>query len=168
MDIFFDSLEKIFFSKLIGQIDLYTIVSSILKYIFVILVLYYIYKIVKLIYMDIKGMNSERKKSIASLKYLNNNHNMDFKVEDEYQIGSKLTIGRNPRNMVCIKDKFLSQDHCMIEYYSGEYFIVDRASENGVFVNGNRIDKLKILHSGDLIKIGQVEFMFSRENNDDK
>lgn len=167
MDKFFDLLENIFFTNIIGQIDLYTIISTIFKYIFVIIVLYFIYYIAKLIYSDIRQMSNKKEELEASIKLLTEKNSLDFSVEDEYFIGSKLTIGRNPRNMVHINDRYLSQDHCMIEFYSGEYFIVDRNSGNGVYVNGEKINNLRILKDKDVIGIGQMEFVFIRRDQND-
>lgn len=167
IDTFFDILEKIFFTDIIGQLNLYTVLSTVFKYIFVIIVLYFIYSIVRLIYFDVKQMNEKKDNVDASIKLIGNKDDYSFNVENEYYIGAKLTIGRNPRNMVSINDKFLSQDHCMIEYYSGEYFIVDQNSGNGVYVNKEKIDNLRILHDRDVIGIGQLEFMFIRGDRND-
>ena len=41
----------------------------------------------------------------------------------------------------------------------GDFYIVDLASSNGVYVNGNKVNQLE-LHDGDLIELGEVRLHF--------
>ena len=51
-----DYLEKIIYSDLFGKINLYTLFSTVMKYLFVLIVLRFIYLIVRMIYLDISQM----------------------------------------------------------------------------------------------------------------
>ena len=45
-------------------------------------------------------------------------------------------VGRSPRNDICLKDPYLSQQHLKISRRGDKYFIQDLGSKNGTFING--------------------------------
>jgi len=52
-----------------------------------------------------------------------------------------------------------SSDNC--------YYAVDMDSHNGVFVNGERVVKFKVLHEGDVIQIGHTLMAVTLDEFDD-
>lgn len=84
-----------------------------------------------------------------------------------YTITGKLvrvcrTPGRDSDNVVClsIPDDVISREHAFIEYRDGGYFVTDRDSDNGTFVNGRRVQDSRRLKSGDRIQFATFEFVF--------
>lgn len=68
-----------------------------------------------------------------------------------------LRIGRASSNDWVIADEELSRNHCLIEFADGEPRLVDLASANGTYVNGEEIGSTpRVLKSGDLIEIGKT------------
>lgn len=53
----------------------------------------------------------------------------------------------------------VSREHAAIVYFAGEFFLEDLASDNGTFVGGKRIEKVK-LRDGDRIRIGEQVLVF--------
>jgi pSer/pThr/pTyr-binding forkhead associated (FHA) protein len=53
----------------------------------------------------------------------------------------RVTIGRTEDNSLVLADEGVSRQHAAIEYHNGEYFIVDLDSQNGVFLNNEKIEK---------------------------
>ena len=53
----------------------------------------------------------------------------------------------------------VSREHAAILYFAGEFFIEDLQSGNGTFVNGKRIERVR-LRFGDRIRIGNQEMVF--------
>jgi pSer/pThr/pTyr-binding forkhead associated (FHA) protein len=81
-----------------------------------------------------------------------------------------LTIGRSPDNDVQIEDHAVSSFHAQIlkeedPYLEGQvqYILEDLKSTNSTKVNGNRIEKHKLIN-GDLIQIGYNKFRFVDKN----
>lgn len=75
---------------------------------------------------------------------------------------SAILIGRDMRCDVAILDVGASQLHAELRYgvQSGAWFIVDRGSRNGVFVNGERVER-SWLEGGDRLFFGNsVGFLF--------
>lgn len=76
----------------------------------------------------------------------------------EYRLHRITDIGREPEhNDVVIDDRTISRQHARIRYEKGAFVIYDLASANGVFVNGERVQRRVLMH-GDRIKLGQVMF----------
>jgi pSer/pThr/pTyr-binding forkhead associated (FHA) protein len=71
------------------------------------------------------------------------------------------TVGRNPAAEVCIEDPAVSWEHAQIVSREGAPAIVDLASSNGTYVNGERIDQSLLLHH-DRLQFGAVVFRVVR------
>jgi pSer/pThr/pTyr-binding forkhead associated (FHA) protein len=118
----------------------------------------------RLIYLDIKSMNVSKASmggDFPYIKLINKRELLDFRVEENYTISKTLSIGRQDKNGIVIKDPFISSIHAQIELRDKKSFLRDLGSKNGTFLNGNRIDNGEVLlNDGDKILIGQVEFLF--------
>ena len=68
--------------------------------------------------------------------------------------GDKVTIGRSRDNMMVLDNPQVSRYHAVIERLGTRQRITDLKSSNGVFVNGNKIEKQGWLKEGDEIRIG--------------
>jgi hypothetical protein len=78
-----------------------------------------------------------------------------FPVEKEI-----LHIGASPENDLLIADdEYVSGDHAYLRYEKGSYFIFDKGSRNGTFVNEHAVTNTGVaLGSGDHIQIGISTF----------
>jgi pSer/pThr/pTyr-binding forkhead associated (FHA) protein len=71
-----------------------------------------------------------------------------------------LTIGRAPELNICIPHSSVSRFHAEIHALGGgRYEIIDKASANGVRVNGSLL-KRGLLEAGDSIELGEVKLKF--------
>src|ERR1043166_5283974 len=69
-----------------------------------------------------------------------------------------LTIGRDPTSTLRFEmgsDLEVSTRHAEIRRDGDEYFIIDRESTNGTWVNGARLREERKLHPGDVINLGR-------------
>ena len=80
-----------------------------------------------------------------------------------YDLRSALRLGRHPYNEVSIDDPAVSRYHSWITHEMGAVLIEDLASANGTFVNGTRVVNRVALKTGDLIRIGATQILFSEE-----
>lgn len=67
-----------------------------------------------------------------------------------------LTIGREPDNLVVLTDPQVSRHHAIVSYQAGSCVVQDMGSANGVHVNDRRIVTPQVLHSGDVLRIGNT------------
>lgn len=144
---------------------MFQILSWTIRYIFIGLIYYFIYHIIKLIYLDINRINQMQKRQFNSpyLKLVNRKESLDFDIQEFYDLKDVITIGRNKENDIQILDKFMSSQHLKITMDEEEYFLEDLGSVNGTYLNGEQIQDVMKLKTGDRIGLGQVEFLFVKE-----
>lgn len=71
------------------------------------------------------------------------------------------TIGRNRDAALPLRDRVLSRRHAVILYLPAEgFYLIDLNSMNGSYLNGARLQQRQLLHDGDLLRMGSVEFNF--------
>jgi hypothetical protein len=74
---------------------------------------------------------------------------------------TQLTIGRSSSNDVTLAwDDQLSRLHAQLERVSTHWVLVDNASRNGTFVNGERLSGRRLLHDGDTVLVGSTSLTF--------
>ncbi|MDY3052609.1 MAG: FHA domain-containing protein [Ndongobacter sp.] len=156
----FTALEHIFFSKIVGEIDLYTILSTVLKFVFVVIVLSFIYTIVKMITQDIRSTWQQKAPEAAYLKLLSNAQNYDFPVRNEYYLSDNTTIGRADDNAIVIKDPRMSKYQARIIRENGRFFIDDLGATNPTLVNERSLKQPIELKTRDLVTLGDLDFAF--------
>lgn len=64
-----------------------------------------------------------------------------------------LTIGREDSDLNFADDRFISYQHALIEARDGRYYLSDRASRNGTYI---QIDHSQELSKGDILAIGKA------------
>lgn len=62
------------------------------------------------------------------------------------------TIGRTDSNNIVFDNRYVSSNHCVLNYSGNGWTIIDKNSTNGTFVNGYRADSQELV-SGDIIYI---------------
>lgn len=160
MDTIISLIERIFYTKLVGSLDLYTILATLFKYIFVIIVMYFIYLIVRMIYLDIEQMPTDSRGSGAYLHLITQQSKLPFDVQREYPLYQVNSIGRDAANHIAIANPYLSGRHATIYLKDGSYFIEDLDSANGTTLNGQKVDTVLPLKNKDILTLGDVEFLF--------
>lgn len=137
--------------------------AKILTYIFVIIIYLFIYVIIRMIFIDIHTMYRKKSGGIADayLKLINLRQDLDFPVEESYEISDNEVIGRGKGCDISIPDKYMSSKNSRIFKASGKFYLEDLESTNGTFLNGEALtDKAVELLDGDKISAGRVNFLF--------
>lgn len=80
----------------------------------------------------------------------------------------EFVIGRGTECQLCLSDPIVSRKHAIIHATTGFVVIEDLGSRNGVIVNGERVDRRRVLSDGDVIVIGGQELSFHAEGSDRK
>ena len=74
-----------------------------------------------------------------------------------FTLASVLSIGRHPDADISLPDDtFMSGRHASLEIRPDGAWVIDHASTNGTFVNGQRVNGDKSLRKGDRIQAGSV------------
>ncbi|HEY9870663.1 MAG TPA: FHA domain-containing protein [Candidatus Obscuribacterales bacterium] len=75
-------------------------------------------------------------------------------------VSPRTRIGRDPRNQIVVEnDVFVSRLHAFITFEEGTYWVEDTGSTNGTKLNGSYILEREPLASGDMLTIGQSDFL---------
>lgn len=139
------------------------VLSRILTYIFVIIIYLFIYAIIRMIFLDIRTMNRKKSGGLAEayLKLINLRRDLDFAMDESYELEEDEIIGRGNKCTLRLPDKYLSVQHCRIYKSDDSYFIEDLGSTNGTYLNGDELgDEAVELMDGDKISIGRLNFIF--------
>lgn len=153
-----NGIREIFFKEIIGNINLYIIISFIFKFIIVFIVLYFIYTIVKLIIVDIKNIDYSYKKYRYFLEVSDVLNNQRL-----YQLEKINTIGRAFTNDIILDSPLVSKEHAKIIESNGSFYLIDNNSSNGILLNGEKVDDNIELIDGDIIEIGEYILRFERQ-----
>lgn len=143
----------------------FTILASVMKYIFITVIYVFIFAIIRMIFLDIRSMNVRKTrmapKNCAYLEVLNDENTLYFDVKQFYPMTSEIIIiGRSSDCNIHIDDFYMSAHHTRIWYEDEEWHIEDMNSTNGTYINGKLMNKKEmILDNGDKIRIGQIEFL---------
>jgi pSer/pThr/pTyr-binding forkhead associated (FHA) protein len=68
-------------------------------------------------------------------------------------------IGRATDCNLRLSGSAISRHHCIIRLGADEITLVDLGSSNGSFVNGRRVVSQAALHSGDVLRLGERDFL---------
>ena len=80
--------------------------------------------------------------------------------ETEHELRAINTLGRHPEQTIQILDRVVSKEHALITFSDGRYWLQDRGSRNGTFVNGVQIPGKTQLRDGDTITLGGTRVQF--------
>jgi hypothetical protein len=72
------------------------------------------------------------------------------------------TIGRDVNNSIVIDDSCVSAEHALLTFRGRAWYVEDRGSTNGTWLNGQRVETYMSLGYGDELQIGQVRLRLER------
>lgn len=79
-----------------------------------------------------------------------------------YELGPEVTLGRSPRCIVRIDDRFASGVHARVFERNGELWLEDLGSTNGTYLNDERLVAPSRLQRGDRVKVGSTVLEVNR------
>jgi pSer/pThr/pTyr-binding forkhead associated (FHA) protein len=80
----------------------------------------------------------------------------------------QITIGRASTNDVALAaDGKASRLHAVFERLSAGWCVRDLTSRNGTFVNGERVDRDRVIHPGDEIVVGTTRLVYRADRSSD-
>jgi hypothetical protein len=88
---------------------------------------------------------------------------LTFPDGSERELKENVTIGRDPANDLTFSSNTVSREHAAIVFRDGRWYLEDRGSYNGTFLNGTRLQPgmpLPLRHA-DRIGIGSETVLFS-------
>jgi pSer/pThr/pTyr-binding forkhead associated (FHA) protein len=83
-------------------------------------------------------------------------------VGTSFPLDAVTTVGRDLTNTVVVDDPFASTEHAMLTFRGRVWYVEDRGSTNGTYVNGLLISGPTVMGFGDQLQIGEVRFRLDR------
>lgn len=81
-----------------------------------------------------------------------------LQVGSTVEVAMPTRVGRGGENPVRLDgDDFASSRHALLEPRPDGIWVEDLGSTNGTFVNGARVTTARLLHPGDIVRIGQTD-----------
>ena len=111
---------------------------------------------------DLITRNTQNRKSIARKNTLVGSLTPDDNPDSVFPLlDSECIIGRAPDCAINIQDGSISSRHARVTRSSEGFSIEDLGSRNGTFVNGEKVDKARVLTDGDVVRVGKVIMTFN-------
>src|SRR4051812_7114859 len=88
---------------------------------------------------------------------------LTFPDGKEHELKESVTIGRDDSNDLTFTSATVSRDHAAVTFTDGRWYVEDRGSFNGTYLNGTRVQPgtpLPLRHA-DRIGIGSETVLFS-------
>jgi hypothetical protein len=79
-----------------------------------------------------------------------------------YALDAVTTVGRDVNNTIALDDPFMSSDHAVLTFRGRTWYVEDRDSTNGTFLNGARVAGVAALGFGDELQVGQLRLRLDR------
>jgi DNA-binding CsgD family transcriptional regulator len=74
--------------------------------------------------------------------------------------GDEGTLGRRNDNTYVVPDPRVSRVHASVRKEAGTFVLTDLGSSGGTRINGEPLTGASVLHHGDVVALGPVEFLF--------
>jgi pSer/pThr/pTyr-binding forkhead associated (FHA) protein len=88
----------------------------------------------------------------------------DSFLEEHMLMRAVVALGRHPENDLVLDDRTLSRFHARLERRGDLYVVVDLGAQNGVFLNGSKIQGESPLMPGDRIGMGRYVAIFDQDS----
>ena len=72
-------------------------------------------------------------------------------------------LGRAATNTIVIAEPFASNEHALVAWRGGQWWLEDLKSSNGTLLNGVRIQEPTVLSAGDVIGFGRISMRLEIE-----
>ena len=141
--------------------DAFTISLWVLRITFVVLIYLFFFFVVRALWRDLRTTIAGAGQALGRLVVV-------AAPEGRPAPGSSLaldavnTIGRDVNNSIVIDDSFVSADHAVLTFRGRAWYVEDRGSTNGTWLNGQRVESYLPLGYGDELQIGQVRLRLER------
>ena len=140
--------------------DVFTLSLWLLRIGFVVLIYVFLFMVARALWQDLRAGVSGAGRPLGRLVVI-------AAQEGRPAPGTSLpldainSIGRDVNNSIVIDDSFVSADHALLTFRGRAWYIEDRGSTNGTYLNGQRVDGRASVKPGDTIGIGRVDLLVS-------
>lgn len=141
--------------------DAFTLSLWVLRLAFVALIYLFFFVVVRLLWRDIRSAVRSSASPLGRLLVLASPMGQPAQGS-AIPLDAVTTIGRDVNNTLVVEDDFVSADHAVLTFRGRVWFIEDRGSTNGTYLNGQLVRGVVPLGYGDEIGLGGVRLRLER------
>ena len=141
--------------------DGFTLSLWIIRLAFVVLLYLFLYLVVRALWRDLRAATSASGRPIGRLVVLESPDGRPAPGQ-VIPLDAVNTLGRDVNNSIVIDDRFASSEHAALTFRGRTWYVEDRGSTNGTWVNGEAVDGAVPVGYGDEIQVGQVRVRLDR------
>jgi len=141
--------------------DTFTLTLWILRLAFVALIYGFFFLVVRALWRDLRATVSTAGTPLGRLVVLASPEGQPVSGTS-IPLDAVTTLGRDVNNTVVVDDGFVSADHAMLTFRGRVWFLEDRRSTNGTFLNGQPVQGEMPMGYGDEIQLGAVRLRLER------
>jgi VWFA-related protein len=82
--------------------------------------------------------------------------------QERYDVTASTDIGRATTNHIVLNNATISRQHAKIKFERDDFYLYDLGSANHSFVNEKPVTDPVVLKDGDVVRFGELEFLFKR------
>ncbi len=82
--------------------------------------------------------------------------------DNKFDLKGTVNVGRGRDNDIILDHPTVSRQHAWMKAEGEDFSVFDVGSANGTFVNDDRVEEPRLLENGDVIRFGEVEFVFTK------
>ncbi len=145
--------------------DVFTIILWLLRIGFVVLIYVFLFMVARAMWHDLRAGVSGAGRPLGRLVVIAAQEGRPS-PGTSFSLDAVNSIGRDVNNSIVLDDSFVSADHSMLTFRGRAWYVDDRGSTNGTWLNGQRVEGLLPLGYGDELQIGQVRLRLERSRQE--
>ncbi len=131
------------------------------RLLFLALLYVFLFAVVRILLRDLRSAAREPGTELGRLVVVASPSG-DPAVGTVFPLDAVTTLGRDVNNTIVIEDPFASTEHAVLTFRGRSWYLEDRASTNGTFVNGSRVEGVSPLGFGDELQVGMARLRLER------
>jgi hypothetical protein len=143
------------------NIDPFTLGLWMVRITFVLLLYVFFFLLARALWRDLRSAVTETGRALGRLIVVSSPGGVPPEGAS-LPLDAVTSLGRDVNNSVVIDDDFASADHALLTFRGRAWYVEDRGSSNGTFLNGQRIASVAPMGFGDEVQVGRVRFRLER------
>ena len=132
-----------------------------IRLIFLGLVYLFLFAVVRALLRDLRSAAREPGVELGRLVVVAS-PSSDPPVGTVFPLDAVTSLGRDVNNSIVVEDAFASSEHAVLTFRGRSWFVEDRGSTNGTYVNGSLVQGVSPMGFGDELQVGQARFRLER------
>ena len=141
--------------------DAFTLTLWIIRIGFVILIYVFFFLLLRALWRDLRASVATAGVALGRLVVIESPEGQPVQGSS-IPLDAVTSLGRDVNNSITVEDGYVSAEHALLTFRGRAWYLEDRGSTNGTYINGQRIQGVVPLGYGDELQLGQVRMRLER------